>query len=247
MGVSICLKFDLHLIPFTHVNSQTNNLRFQPFYLRPILTAKMSGDKEIKGSGVSPLLLCGSLIAIASVGLYLHNDKILEESAVKLQPYFTKIFSKYEETKTVSPPVVKEPVVAEEAPVVEAPVIEEEPVVVEAPVVEEVPEEVVAAAPVEEVVPVVEEVVPVAEEAAPVIEEVAPVVEEVAPVVEEAAPVVEEAVPVVEEAAPIEEALEEVVAAVAEEVAAEVADEIMEEVAGENLQEFASDVFGTEE
>merc|ERR1712168_1327166 len=143
--VSICLKFDLHLIPFTHVNSQTNNLRFQPYYLRPILTAKMSGDKEIKGSGVSPLLLCGSLIAIASVGLYLHNDKILEESAVNLQPYFTKIFSKYEETKTVSPPVVKEPVV-----VVEAPVIEEAPVVVEAPVVEEVPEEVVAAAPVVE-------------------------------------------------------------------------------------------------
>merc|ERR1712168_553906 len=181
--VSICLKFDLHLIPFTHVNSQTNNLRFQPFYLRPILTAKMSGDKEIKGSGVSPLLLCGSLIAIASVGLYLHNDKILEESAVKLQPYFTKIFSKYEETKTVSPPVVKEPVVVVEAPVVEvpvveapvveepvveAPVIEEAPVVVEAPVVEELPEE----------VPVVEEVVPVVEEVVPIVEEVAPVVEE---------------------------------------------------------------------
>merc|ERR1712168_131488 len=166
--VSICLKFDLHLIPFTHVNSQTNNLRFQPFYLRPILTAKMSGDKEIKGSGVSPLLLCGSLIAIASVGLYLHNDKILEESAVKLQPYFTKIFSKYEETKTVSPPVVKEPVVVVEAPVVEAPVVEEAPVVVEAPVVE---------------APVVEE--------APVIEE-APVVEEVPEEIVAAAPVVEE-------------------------------------------------------
>merc|ERR1712168_938417 len=166
--VSICLKFDLHLIPFTHVNSQTNNLRFQPFYLRPILTAKMSGDKEIKGSGVSPLLLCGSLIAIASVGLYLHNDKILEESAVKLQPYFTKIFSKYEETKTVSPPVVKEPVVVVEAPVVEAPVVEEVPVVEEAPVVE---------------APVVEE--------APVIEE-APVVEEVPEEIVAAAPVVEE-------------------------------------------------------
>merc|ERR1712168_153037 len=192
--VSICLKFDLHLIPFTHVNSQTNNLRFQPFYLRPILTDKMSGDKEIKGSGVSPLLLCGSLIAIASVGLYLHNDKILEESAVKLEPYFTKIFSKYEETKTVSPPVVKEPVVVVEAPVVEAPVveapvveevpvveapvveepvveapvIEEAPVVLEAPVVEELPEEVVVAAP---VVPVVEEVVPIVEEVAPVVEE----------------------------------------------------------------------------
>merc|ERR1711872_825621 len=158
MGVSICLKFDLHLIPLTHVNSQTNNLRFQPFYLRPILTAKMSGDKEIKGSGVSPLLLCGSLIAIASVGLYLHNDKILEESAVKLQPYFTKIFSKYEETKTVSPPVVKEPVVVVEAPVVEAPVVEEEPVIEEVPVVEEVPEEVVATAPVVEEVTLPEEV-----------------------------------------------------------------------------------------
>merc|ERR1711872_678200 len=179
MGVSICLKFDLHLIPLTHVNSQTNNLRFQPFYLRPILTAKMSGDKEIKGSGVSPLLLCGSLIAIASVGLYLHNDKILEESAVKLQPYFTKIFSKYEETKTVSPPVVKEPVVVVEAPVVEAPIVEEAPVVVEAPVVE---------------APVVE--APVIEEAPVVVE--APVVEEVPEEVVAAAPVVEE-VPVVEE------------------------------------------------
>merc|ERR1712142_1400665 len=173
---------DLHLIPFTHVNSQTNNLRFQPFYLRPILTAKMSGDKEIKGSGVSPLLLCGSLIAIASVGLYLHNDKILEESAVKLEPYFTKIFSKYEETKTVSPPVVKEPVVVVEAPVVEAPVVEA-PVVEEVPVVEApVVEEPVVEAPVIEEAPVVEEI-PVVEEVVPVVEEVVPIVEEVAPVV----------------------------------------------------------------
>ena len=68
------------------------------------------------------------------------------------------------------------------------------------PVEDVVPVEDVA--PVDDVAPVVEEAAPVVAEAAPVVAEAAPVVAEAVPVVAEAVPVVEEAAPVVEEAAP---------------------------------------------
>merc|ERR1712002_1202247 len=201
MGVSICLKF---VITKSHRRNQSlknkqkqkdkhkhnylaSNLIFFHKPQNPKSDTKMSGEKEIKGSGVSALLLCGSLVAIASIGIYFHNDKILEESSVKIQPYLKSIFNDEVPQPKVEP-VVEQEVAAPEvaapevaAPEVAAPELVEpelvepaaepviEPEVVEAPVVEEAAAPIVeeAAAPVEE-----EEV------AAPIVEEVAPVVEE---------------------------------------------------------------------
>merc|ERR1712002_1274665 len=104
----------------------------------PKSDTKMSGEKEIKGSGVSALLLCGSLVAIASIGIYFHNDKILEESSVKIQPYLKSIF-KDEVPQPKVEPVVEQEVAAPEvaAPELVDPAAEPviEPEVVEAPVV----------------------------------------------------------------------------------------------------------------
>merc|ERR1712002_646126 len=249
MGVSICLKF---VITKSHRRNQSlknkqkqkdkhkhnylaSNLIFFHKPQNPKSDTKMSGEKEIKGSGVSALLLCGSLVAIASIGIYFHNDKILEESAVKIQPYLQSI----SKNEPKAEPVVEQEVAAPEvaAPELVEPEIVEpaaepvtEPEVVEAPVVEE------AAAPiVEEAAPVVEE-----EVAAPIVEELAPVVEE------EAVPVVEtvEASAPIEEEVAVEEPVEDEAAAPVEE---EVVDEAVEFVAGESLEEFAEDIFGTEE
>jgi len=214
--------------------------------------------------------MCGCIVAILSVGIYIQKDKVQELSATKLQPLLRKLLKKdAAEPKVVEPPVAV-PVVEEyAAPVVvkeeAAPVVSEEPaapIVVEepvAPVVEEeeaapivVEEEVAPAVVVEEVAPVVvEEAAPVEEEAAPVAEEpvtaAEPVVEEV-PIVEEApalkeAPVVEEA-HVVEEAPVVEEA--SVVEEAPEELP-ELPDDDLEAVDVESLEEFAGDIFGTED
>merc|ERR1712002_452696 len=164
MGVSICLKF---VITKSHRRNQSlknkqkqkdkhkhnylaSNLIFFHKPQNPKSDTKMSGEKEIKGSGVSALLLCGSLVAIASIGIYFHNDKILEESSVKIQPYLKSIF-KNEVPQPKVEPVVEQEVAAPEvaAPEVAAPELVEpelvepaaepviEPEVVEAPVVEE--------------------------------------------------------------------------------------------------------------
>merc|ERR1712002_932510 len=247
MGVSICLKF---VITKSHRRNQSlknkqkqkdkhkhnylaSNLIFFHKPQNPKSDTKMSGEKEIKGSGVSALLLCGSLVAIGSIGIYFHNDKILEESSVKIQPYLKSIFNDEVPQPKVEP-VVEQEVAATEvaAPELVEPELVEpaaepviEPEVVEAPVVEE------AAAPIleEAAVPLVEE-----EVAAPIVEEVAPVVEE------EAVPVVEtvEASAPIEEAVAVEEPVEETAAPVEDAV-----DEGVEFVAGESLEEFAEDIF----
>jgi len=222
----------------------------------------MSGEKQQQV--ISPLLLCGTLIAVASVGIYFHNDKILEQSVVKIQPYLNSIFVKDEVAEPVAPAASDAPAAPVEDPVVEpalveveviepppaAPVVEEAvPVVEEAvPVVEEAVPEVEEAVPVvEEAVPVVEEAVPVVEEAVPVVEEVVPMVEEVVPVVEEVVPVVEEVVPVVEEAAPVVEEAAPVVEETAPEV--EEAPEVdgVESLDIASWEDFTEDVFGTED
>jgi len=215
----------------------------------------MSGEKQQQV--ISPLLLCGTLIAVASVGIYFHNDKILEQSVVKIQPYLNSIFVKDEVAEPVAPAASDAPAAPVEDPVVEPALVEVEviepppaaPVVEEAvPVVEEAVPVVEEAVPeVEEAVPVVEEAVPVVEEAVPVVEEAVPVVEEVVPVVEEVVPVVEEVVPVVEEAAPVVEEAAPVVEETAPEV--EEAPEVdgVESLDIASWEDFTEDVFGTED
>jgi len=215
----------------------------------------MSGEKQQQV--ISPLLLCGTLIAVASVGIYFHNDKILEQSVVKIQPYLNSIFVKDEVAEPVAPAASDAPAAPVEDPVVEPALVEVEviepppaaPVVEEAvPVVEEAVPVVEEAVPeVEEAVPVVEEAVPVVEEAVPVVEEAVPVVEEVVPVVEEVVPVVEEVVPVVEETAPVVEEAAPVVEETAPEV--EEAPEVdgVESLDIASWEDFTEDVFGTED
>jgi len=215
----------------------------------------MSGEKQQQV--ISPLLLCGTLIAVASVGIYFHNDKILEQSVVKIQPYLNSIFVKDEVAEPVAPAASDAPAAPVEDPVVEPALVEVEviepppaaPVVEEAvPVVEEAVPVVEEAVPeVEEAVPVVEEAVPVVEEAVPVVEEAVPVAEEVVPVVEEVVPVVEEVVPVVEEAAPVVEEAAPVVEETAPEV--EEAPEVdgVESLDIASWEDFTEDVFGTED